>query len=160
MKYKDELHKYSVPGYHEFYDLDEAKAYAKQQNKPIFIDFTGINCGNCRLMEQAVWTDDAVKKMLNEEFVLCALYCDANSIDLNEAESVTDDNGRVLNKLGKKNLYFQRSRYKMNAQPYYVIIDANDPDNKPLTRDNFSYNPNVEQFMAFLNEGLQNYSKK
>ncbi|MBQ1409325.1 MAG: thioredoxin family protein [Bacteroidales bacterium] len=160
VKYKDELHKYSVPGYHEFYDLDEAKAYAKQQNKPIFIDFTGINCGNCRLMEQAVWTDDAVKKMLNEEFVLCALYCDANSIDLNEAESVTDDNGRVLNKLGKKNLYFQRSRYKMNAQPYYVIIDANDPDNKPLTRDNFSYNPNVEQFMAFLNEGLQNYSKK
>ncbi|MCR5192739.1 MAG: thioredoxin family protein [Bacteroidales bacterium] len=160
VKFKDQLHKYSVPGYHEFYDLDEAKAYAKQQNKPIFIDFTGINCGNCRLMEQAVWTDDAVKKMLNEKFVLCALYCDANSIELDEADCITDDNGRVLNKLGKKNLYFQRSHYKMNAQPYYVIIDANDPDNKPLTKDNYSYSPDVDKFMGFLNEGLENYSKK
>ena len=160
VKFKEQLHKYSVPGYHEFYDLDEAKAYAKQQDKPIFIDFTGINCGNCRLMEQAVWTDENVKRTLNEKYVLCALYCDANSIDLDEADCVTDDNGRVLNKLGKKNLYFQRSRYQMNAQPYYVIIDANDPDNKPLTKDNYSYSPDVDKFMAFLEEGLENYSKK
>ena len=160
VKYKEELHKYSVPGYHEFYDLDEAKAYAKQQNKPIFIDFTGINCGNCRLMEQSVWTDENVKKMLNEHFVLCALYCDANSITLDPADRVTDNNGRELDKLGKKNLYFQRSRYQMNAQPYYVIIDANDPENKPLTKDNYSYSPDVEKFMAFLNKGLDNYGKK
>ena len=111
-------------------------------------------------MEQAVWTDENVKRTLNEKYVLCALYCDANSIDLDEADCVTDDNGRVLNKLGKKNLYFQRSRYQMNAQPYYVIIDANDPDNKPLTKDNYSYSPDVDKFMAFLEEGLENYSKK
>ena len=161
VKYESRLSTYSVPGYHgEFYDLEEAKAYAKQVNKPIFIDFTGINCGNCREMENAVWGDSEVKKILSENFVICALYCDANDIDLDEADYVTDDNGRVLKTLGRKNLYFQRSRYKMNAQPYYVIIDANDDNNKPLTKENFSYKKDVKKFIAFLNEALENYRKK
>ena len=160
VKYKDELHKYSVPGYKEFYDLDEAKAFAKQQNKPIFIDFTGINCNNCREMENAVWGDDKVKKLMNEKFVICALYCDANNIELAKEDCVVDDKGRELTTLGRKNLYFQRSRYKMNAQPYYVIISPNDDSNKPLTKSNFTYKKDVAKFIDFLNEGLANYGKK
>ncbi len=161
VKYESRLKTYSVPGYTgEFYDLNEAKNYAKQVDKPIFIDFTGINCGNCREMENAVWGDAEVKKTLSENFVICALYCDANDIKLDEADYVTDDNGRVLKTLGRKNLYFQRSKYQMNAQPYYVIIDANDDSNKPLTKENFSYKKDVKKFLAFLNEALENYSKK
>ena len=161
VKYESRLKTYSVPGYTgEFYDLDEAKNYAKQVDKPIFIDFTGINCGNCREMENAVWGDAEIKKTLSENFVICALYCDANDIKLDEADYVTDDNGRVLKTLGRKNLYFQRSKYQMNAQPYYVIIDANDDSNKPLTKENFSYKKDVKKFLAFLNEALENYSKK
>lgn len=160
VKYQEDLHKYSVPGYHEFYDLDEARAYAKQQNKPIFIDFTGLNCNNCREMENAVWGDSEVKKLMNDKFVVCALFCDANSIDLAKVDYVTDDKGRELTTLGRKNLYFQRSRYKMNAQPYYVIIDPNDETNTPLTQENFTYKKDVSKFMAYLNEALENYAKK
>ena len=160
VKYQEDLHKYSVPGYHEFYDLDEAKAYAKEQNKPIFIDFTGLNCNNCREMENAVWGDSEVKKLMNEKFVICALYCDANSIDLAKEDYVIDDKGRELTTLGRKNLYFQRSRYMMNAQPYYVIIAPDDDSNTPLTKENFTYKKDVPKFMEYLNEALENYGKK
>ncbi len=160
VKYQEDLHKYSVPGYHEFYDLDEARAFAKQQNKPIFIDFTGLNCNNCREMENAVWGDSEVKQLMNDKFVVCALFCDANSIDLAKEDYVTDDKGRELTTLGRKNLYFQRSRYKMNAQPYYVIIDPNDETNTPLTKENFTYKKDVSKFMDYLNEALENFGKK
>ena len=160
VKYQEDLHKYSVPGYHEFYDLDEARAFAKQQNKPIFIDFTGLNCNNCREMENAVWGDSEVKQLMNDKFVVCALFCDANSIELAKEDYVIDDKDRELTTLGRKNLYFQRSRYKMNAQPYYVIIDPNDETNTPLTKENFTYKKDVSKFMDYLNEALENFSKK
>ena len=160
VKYQEDLHKYSVPGYHEFYDLDEARAFAKQQNKPIFIDFTGLNCNNCREMENAVWGDSEVKQLMNDKFVVCALFCDANSIELAKEDYVIDDKDRELTTLGRKNLYFQRSRYKMNAQPYYVIIDPNDETNTPLTKENFTYKKDVSKFMDYLNEALENFGKK
>ena len=153
-KYADRLHMPS--GFQGFYDIDEAKAYAKQQGKPIFIDFTGRNCNNCRLMEQYVWSDPAAKQILNDEYVMCALYCDMNDIELAESDWVTDDKGRVLKTLGRKNLYYQRSNFNMIAQPYYVIIDA---DGKVLTKNNFSYTRDIPQFVAFLNEGLEGFKK-
>ncbi len=153
-KYADKLHMPS--GFQGFYDIDEAKEYAKQQGKPIFIDFTGRNCNNCRLMEQYVWADPKAKQILNDEYVMCALYCDMNDIDLAENDWVTDDKGRVLKTLGRKNLYYQRSTFNMIAQPYYVIIDA---DGKVLTNENFSYTRDIPQFVAFLEEGLAGYKR-
>lgn len=153
-KYADQLH---LPvGFEGFYDLDEAKAWAKKEGKPIFIDFTGRNCANCREMENAVWTDKEVTRILNEDYIICSLYADMNSIKLDESEWITDDNGRVIKTLGRKNLYYQTKTYNMNAQPYYVIIDA---DGNTLTRENFKYEKNVQKFIDFLNEGVANFKK-
>ena len=153
-KYADRLH---VPlGFEAFFDLDEAKAYARQHDKPVFIDFTGKTCANCREMEHYVWTDAEVKRLLNEEFVMVSLYADENTIELPESEWVIDDKGHTLKTLGRKNLNFQKTEYNMNAQPYYVIINA---DGKVLTAENYKYDRDVKKFVDWLNEGLSNYNK-
>ena len=95
-----------------------------------------------------------VKELLTTKFVMCGLYVDENTIDLPEEEWLTDDNGRVLKTLGRRNLYYEKSMYNMNAQPYYVIID---PDGKVLTKENYKYDRDVQKFIAYLNEGLNNY---
>ena len=150
-KYADKLH---VPlGFEAFFDLDEAKAYARQQGKPVFIDFTGKTCANCREMEHYVWTDPEVKRLLNEEFVMCSLYADENTIQLPEEEWVTDAKGHVLKTLGRKNLNYQKTEFNMNAQPYYVIVNA---DGRVLTEQNYKYDRDVQKFINWLNEGVKN----
>ncbi|MBP5528038.1 MAG: thioredoxin family protein [Bacteroidales bacterium] len=150
-KYADKLH---VPlGFEAFFDLDEAKAYARQTGKPVFIDFTGKTCANCREMEHYVWTDPEVKRLLNEEFVMCSLYADENTIQLPEEEWVTDEKGHVLKTLGRKNLNYQKTAFNMNAQPYYVIVNA---DGKVLTAENYKYDRDVQKFVRWLNEGINN----
>ncbi|MCR5445575.1 MAG: thioredoxin family protein [Bacteroidales bacterium] len=150
-KYADKLH---VPlGFEAFFDLDEAKAYARQQGKPVFIDFTGKTCANCREMEHYVWTDPEVKRLLNDEFVMCSLYADENTIELPESEWVTDDKGHTLKTLGRKNLNYQKTEFNMNAQPYYVIVNA---DGKVLTSENYKYDRDVQKFVDWLNEGIRN----
>lgn len=153
-KYADKLHE--PLGYKGFFDIEEAKAYAKQTGKPIFIDFTGINCNNCRKMEQYVLSDQGVKDYMNENYVLCELYCDMNDIKLPENEWVQDGD-RTITTLGRRNLFYQRTNYNMNAQPYYVLIDA---DGNQLTKENFSYNPDPAKFLEFLHEGVENFAKK
>ncbi len=153
-KYADQLH---VPlGFEAFFDLDEAKAYARKVGKPIFVDFTGKNCANCREMEHYVWPDEQVKTILNNDFVMVSLFCDENSIELPESEWVTDDKGHVLKTLGRRNGYYQRKTYNMNAQPYYVAIDA---DGRILTRANYKYDRDVQKFVDWLNEGKANFKR-
>ncbi len=154
-RYVDKLH---VPlGFEAFFDLDEAKAYAREHSKPVFIDFTGKTCANCREMEHYVWSDPEVKRILNEEYVMVSLYADENTIELPEDEWVTDEKGRILKTLGRKNLNFQKTEYNMNAQPYYVVIDA---DGRVLTKENYKYDRDVQKFIGWLNEGIDNYKKK
>lgn len=154
-KYTDKLH---LPtGFEGFFDLEEAKAYAKKVNKPIFVDFTGKTCANCREMENNVWNDPEVKKILNEKYVMVALYADANFIDLPENEWVTTKDGKVIKKLGSKNLNYQITRFNMNAQPYYVLMDS---DENVLTKENKAYDKHVPNFIKFLNDGLENFNKK
>ena len=150
-KYADKLH---VPlGFEAFFDLDEAKAYARQQGKPVFIDFTGKTCANCREMEHYVWTDPEVKRLLNDEFVMCSLFADENTIELPESEWVVDEKGHTLKTLGRKNLNYQKTAFNMNAQPYYVIVNA---DGKVLTAENYKYDRDVQKFVDWLNEGIKN----
>jgi len=153
-KYADKLH--MPTGFDGFYDLEEAKAYAKKVNKPIFIDFTGKTCANCREMEYYVWTDPEVKRILNEEFVMVALYADVNYIEIPQEEWITDTKGREIKTLGKRNLEYQKTKYNMNAQPYYVLIDA---EENVLTKENHKYDRDVQKFISFLNEGIDNYKK-
>jgi thiol:disulfide interchange protein len=154
-KYTDKLH--FPTGFEGFFDLKEAKAYAKKVNKPIFVDFTGKTCANCREMENNVWNKPEVKKILNEKFVMVALYADANFIDLPENEWIKSVDGKEIKTLGKKNLNYQISRFNMNAQPYYVLMDS---DETILTKENKAYDKDVRNFVNFLNEGIREFEKK
>ena len=97
-KYSDVLH---LPhGLKGFFDMKEAEAYAAKVGKPIFIDFTGHGCVNCREMEARVWADPAVQQILRDEYVIVALYTD-DKMPLPENDWVTTDSGKVLKTLGK-----------------------------------------------------------
>ncbi len=153
-KYVDQL---EMPvGFEGFYDLEEAKAYAKKVGKPIFVDFTGKTCANCREMEYYVWENPQVKSILQDKFVMVALYADVNTIKLSEKEWVKLEDGTVIKTLGKKNLNYQISQFNVNAQPLYVLMDA---DGNVLTKKPQEYNKDVKNFLRFLNEGLQNFGK-
>lgn len=154
-KYADKL---QLPvGFEGYFDLDEAKEAARKEGKPIFIDFTGKTCANCREMEHYVWADPSVRQMMNDDFVICALYVDENTIVLPEEEWLTTEDGKVLKTLGRRNLHIEKTLYNMNAQPYYVIIDA---EGNRLTRENYQYNRNPRKFEQWLSEGLANYGQQ
>jgi thiol:disulfide interchange protein DsbD len=154
-KYTDVLH--FPTGFDGFFDLEEAKAYAKKVNKPIFVDFTGKTCANCREMENNVWNDKEVKKLLNNDYVMVALYADANFIKLDEKDWVTTPEGKTIKRLGSKNLNYQITRFNMNAQPYYVLMDFNE---NVLTKENKVYDKDVQNFIDFLNEGKKAFEEK
>lgn len=152
VKYGDKLHlPHSIPG---FFDLEEATEYAKEQGKPLFVDFTGHGCVNCREMEANVWSDARVQKILSEDYVVVALYVD-DKLQLPESDWVVASNGRTLKTLGKINAQYQVERFGINAQPYYVLMG--DDDNM-LTAPR-GYDLNVEAFLQFLEEGLNQYKK-
>ncbi|MBR4052094.1 MAG: thioredoxin family protein [Alistipes sp.] len=151
-KYSDVLH---LPhGLEGFFDLQEAEAYAKEVGKPIFLDFTGHGCVNCREMEMRVWSDPRVLEILKNDYVICALYAD-DKMNVDESEWVTTDTGKVLKQLGKINSYYALKTYGVNAQPYYVLQGQ---DGKPLV-DPRGYNLDVEAFIAFLQAGIEAYNK-
>lgn len=153
-KYADKLDSHMPVGFHAFFDLKEAQAYAKKVNKPLFLDFTGKSCANCREMETAVWGDTRVKKMLQEDFIIVSLYCDENTIQLPK-EDYDTVNGKVIKTLGKRNLNYQIEKFHANAQPLYVLMDC---QGNLLTKKPQPYDKNVENFIHFLNEGLANYN--
>ena len=148
-KYADFLHlPYGIPA---FFDYEEARAYAAKVGKPILLVFTGHGCVNCREMETRVWSDPRVLKLMKNDYVVCSLYGDDHTV-LDEKDWVTTDKGKVLKSLGKINSYFMMKRYRVNAQPYYVILDPVTEKNKVPAR---SYNLDVDQYVAFLEKGLE-----
>jgi thiol:disulfide interchange protein DsbD len=157
VKYGQELH---LPtGFHGFFDLEEAKAYAKKVNKPVFVDFTGKTCPNCREMENRVWTDLKVRKLLTEEYVIVALYTDANTISLPEKEWIVNSKGKTIKRLGDKNLNYEIEQYQMNAQPYYVLIDEHETVLSPNGKG-MGYEKDAQLFATFLEEGLLAFHQK
>ena len=132
-----------------FFDLEEAKAYAAKVGKPIFLDFTGHGCVNCREMESRVWSDPTVKAKLANNFVICALYVD-DKTKLDESEWVTAANGKQLKTLGKINSAFALEKFGANAQPHYVILDA---EGQQLG-DARGYDLDVNAFVEWMNKGL------
>lgn len=154
-KYSDHLH---LPhGLEGFFDYDQALACAKLQNKPVFIDFTGHGCVNCREMEANVWSDPKVLKRLRNDFVVVALYVDDKTIPLPEEEWVTSTyDGKVKKKLGKKLADLQITKYNMNAQPFYVLMDHNE---ESLVTPR-GYNLDVDEFVEFLDKGLAEFKKR
>lgn len=150
-KYADVLH---LPhGLQGYFDYDQALACAREQNKPLFVDFVGHACSNCKVMEQNVWSDPRVLQRLQNEFVVVALYVDERT-KLAESDWVTSTvDGKVKNTIGRKNADFQISRFNVNSQPYYVLLDSNGGQ---LTAPH-GFNTSVEDFIQFLDKGIEKY---
>lgn len=148
-KYSDFL---EMPyGIDAFYDYEEARSYAIEQGKPLFVDFTGHGCVNCREMETRVWSDPRVIRMLREEYVVCSLFADDKKT-VGKDSWITTDNGKVLKTLGKINSHFAMKRFGVNAQPFYTILDPVSEKPKAPSR---GYNLDVEEYVKFLEAGLE-----
>jgi thiol:disulfide interchange protein DsbD len=135
-----------------FTDYEQAMAAAKAEGKPVFIDFTGFGCVNCRKMEAAVWTDPRVADKLRHDYVLVSLFVD-DKTPLAEPMEVTDEKGEThtLRTVGAKWSYLQSHKFGANAQPFYVIVDA---DGNPLT-GSYSYKEDVPAFLEYLTSPLK-----
>ncbi len=150
-KYSDFL---SLPhGLNGFFDFNEAMEYARQAGKPLFVDYTGHGCVNCREMEARVWSDPRVLELLREKFVVVALYSDDKKT-LPESEWVTTENGKVLKSLGKINAYLAHKRFGVNSQPYYLILNGS---GEPMAPGR-GYDLDIAGFVQFLETGLENYA--
>lgn len=144
--YKNEVHA-------KFFDYDEGMEYAKQNGKPVMVDFTGYGCVNCRKMELAVWTDPKVSSMLTEDYVLITLYVDDKTKLPQPMKIIENGTERTLRTVGDKWSYLQRSKFGANAQPFYVLLDN---DGKPLN-GSYSYDEDIDKYVEFLEKGLRNY---
>jgi thiol:disulfide interchange protein DsbD len=153
-KYSDILHlPHGLKGY---FDFDQALACAKKLNKPLFIDFTGHGCVNCREMEANVWSDPRALKILREKYIVTALYVDDKK-ELPESEWITSKyDGKVKKTIGKKYADLQITRYNVNAQPYYVLLDTKGE----LLVLPKAYDLNADNFVEFLERGLKELKKR
>lgn len=140
----------------QFDNYDEGMAYARKNNKPVIIDFSGFGCVNCRKMETSVWMDARVKGILENDYVLITLMVDDKE-RLPEVIEV-EENGRTtkLKTIGDKWSYLQRRKFGTNSQPYYVTLDVN---GKPIG-PSYAYDEDVEKYLLFLNAGLENFRKQ
>ncbi|MBS1979885.1 MAG: Cytochrome c-type biogenesis protein DsbD, protein-disulfide reductase [Cytophagales bacterium] len=145
--YSDFLH---LPhGLNGYFDYKQALACARQQHKPLFIDFTGHGCTNCREMEARVWSDPQVLKRLKEDYVVVALYVD-DKTELPESEWYTSTYDQKIKKtIGKQNADLQITNLNNNAQPFYVLVDNNE---RVLVQPK-PYDLNIDHFVKFLDEG-------
>jgi Thiol:disulfide interchange protein len=154
-------HKYSelfhAPlGLNVFFDYDEGLAYAKKVNKPLFIDFTGHACVNCRKMESAVWPDKEVLSRLTNDYVVIQLYVD-DKTDLEASEkTVSKYSGNKIETIGNKWSDFQASHFNANSQPFYVLLDTN--GNLLVQPQGADYDP--ASFVKYLDSGLEIFKKK
>ena len=152
-KHSDFLHlPHNLEG---FFDLKEAEAYAAKVGKPLFIDFTGHGCVNCREMEARVWSDPQVLDILRNDYVIVALYSDDKKV-LPESEWVTTDAGKVLKSLGKINSYYALKTFGVNAQPYYVLQGRGGKELVPPR----GYDLDVQGFVDFLRSGVEAYDRQ
>jgi thiol:disulfide interchange protein DsbD len=140
-----------------FFDYKQAIAYAKKVNKPIFIDFTGHGCVNCREMEANVWSDPEVLKRLRNDYVVLALYVD-DKTELPQNEWYTSSyDQREKKTIGKQNADLQISRFNANAQPYYVLIN---PNTEKVLVEPKAYDLKIENFVDFLEAGKTAFQQK
>ena len=138
-----------------FHDYEKGIAYAKKVNKPILLDFTGHACANCRKMEEHVWSETDILSILKNKIVLISLYGD-DKRELPESEKyVSETTGKRITTIGKKWSDFQISRYNINSQPYYIILDSDGKDlNLPI-----GYTPDAQQYKTWLENGISKFKK-
>ena len=153
--YTQDFNLYTKEVHAKFDDYDLGMEYARKNGKPVMLDFTGYGCVNCRKMELAVWTDEKVSDLIENDYVLITLFVD-DKTPLPEHVKVMDNGKeRTLRTVGDKWSYLQRVKFGANAQPFYVLIDN---DGNPLNKS-YSFDEDVDKYVDFLETGLKNYKK-
>lgn len=147
--YKNDVHP-------KFKDYEAGMAAARNEGKPVIIDFTGFGCVNCREMEAAVWTDANVADLLNNKYILISLYVDDKTPLAEPISVVENGQQRTLRTVGDKWSYLQRVKFGANTQPFYVLLDN---AGKPLGGSR-SYDKSVSEYVDFLQSGINEYSKR
>ena len=134
------------------HDYDEAIRMSREQNKPIFLDFTGHGCVNCREMESVVLSDKEVLDILGENYIVASLYVD----DRRELDKpFVDENGLEYYEVGEKWSYLQQHKFGELSQPFYVLIDAEGN----VLNGSFAFKKDIGAFVDFLNGGLKQFGK-
>ncbi len=153
-KYSDILHlPHGLEGHFEYFEAIEA---AKKANQPLFIDFTGHGCVNCREMEASVWNQPEVLSLLKNELTVVALYIDERQELTEEEKYISDRNGKEVTTIGKRNSDFQIRRFGQNAQPNYFLI--NPYTHQPLLPPVGTVSTQV--FEQFLQKGIKEFQKQ
>ena len=137
----------TISNSNKVYNFKEALRLSEQSGKPIFLDFTGKACVNCREMEARVLSNSRVQQILSENYIVLELYGDTRN-PLPESEWVKTSGGTLLKTDGKVNSNLLLERYGVNAMPYYLLLDSK---GNPLTAPR-GYNLNVEEFIAYLQQ--------
>jgi thiol:disulfide interchange protein DsbD len=153
-KYADFLH---LPhGLEGYFDYDQALACAKAMDKPLFIDFTGHGCVNCREMEANVWSAPEVFRRLRDDYIVVALYVDDKTKLAQDEWVESSYDGKMKKTVGKVYADLQITRFDVNAQPYYVLLDT---DGEVLVNPR-AYDLDVDEFIDFLDRGLEEFQKR
>lgn len=140
-----------------YFDYAEALAASKAQHKPVMLDFTGITCVNCRLMETNVWAAPEVMKRMKEDFIVASLYCDASQVPIaKEEQYYSQDLNMQVTTLGDRCLDLQVTKFNANSQPFYFFVD--DAENK-LATNGYGTNTNVAKFIAHLDAVKAKYKE-
>ena len=152
--YSDQLHlPHNLQGY---FDVYQALQCAKEKKKPIFIDFTGHGCVNCRKMEEYVWSDPRVLKILSNDYIILSLYVDDKTIETpKDRWFISLADGKLKKMLGKQNADIQIVNFNKNAQPFYVLIDW---QGNVLAKP-YEYDPNPDKFVKFLEQGKNKFKQ-
>jgi len=142
-------------GLQGYFDYDQALACARKQNKPLFIDFTGHGCTNCREMEAVVWSDPQVLDRLKRDYVVVALYVDDKTLLPEEKWYTSSIDNKVKKTIGKQNADLQISNLDNNAQPFYILLGKDER----LLAWPYAYDRSIENFVKFLDSGKFKYKE-
>lgn len=153
-KYADILH---LPhGLQGYFDYEQGMACAKKLNKPVMLDFKGHSCTNCKVMEKNVWSDPEVLKRLSEDYIIIALYVDERT-EMDESDWImSKTDGKLKKTIGKKNADLQVENFRVNAQPFYALVDH---DGNKLVEPT-AFDLNVDRFIEFLDKGKTEFKNR
>ena len=137
-----------------FFDYEESILFAKKVNKPILLDFTGHGCVNCRDIESRVWSDESIRNILNNDYILVSLYVDDKILLPEKDWYISSYDNKTKKTIGKQNADFQITRFNNNAQPFYVALN---PYTEEVIGKPFGYDLNIKNNIDFLKNNLSIY---
>lgn len=143
-------------GLRGYFDYEQGMEVARKIGRPVFLDFTGHGCVNCREMEARVWSDPRVHKLLDEEYLVISLYVDEKTVELPKDDWFYNKKGKLIKTLAKKNSTIQECYFDANAQPQYSLLD----NEGNLLQPTKTYDLDIEGYINFLQIGLAEYKAR